>query len=45
VFRNVHEVKLLQFYFKEIMFDPSLLKYIVILLDFCLVVVISLDTL
>jgi hypothetical protein len=35
VFKNVHEAELLQFCFKEVMFDPYLLKYIIMLLVLC----------
>ena len=45
MFWNVREAELLQFCFKEVTFDPYLFKYIVMLLDFCLVVVASLDVL
>jgi hypothetical protein len=45
VFRNVREVELLEFCFKEEMFDPQLFNNVIMLLNFCLVIVVSLDSL
>jgi hypothetical protein len=45
VFQNVREVELLRFCFNEVTFDPQLFNYVIMLLNFCLVVAISFDTL
>jgi hypothetical protein len=40
--RNVREAKLLQFCFKEVASDPYAFIYVVMLLDYCIDVVVSL---